>query len=259
VRVLNLQSPLDLGAGGQHSVAIDGGGATWGWGSNAEYQLGNNSNESSSRPVQVLQSNPDQALASVVTVAARGDYSLVMLIDGAVREWGVHFDDVACIVADPKVTIKPGSKPTFFIPELGKTKPRWNQIVYRVYDIAGQTQNGRFWTPVDPEIYTADTYRVIAGLPDRKTNGDGLIAGLLLRTDAVQAVRPALEVKPSDDASPPGPSYQRYPGGLLEYLIDNAAINVYNKGAKVLEQPYGGVPAGCQPAFPRGCVGEMVE
>jgi hypothetical protein len=56
----------------------------------------------------------------------------------------VHFDDIACIVADPKVTIKPGFKPKFFIPELDKTKPRWNQIVYRVYDIASQTQTASF-------------------------------------------------------------------------------------------------------------------
>jgi hypothetical protein len=219
--------------------------------------LGNNSNESSPRPVQTLQSNPDQALASVMTIAARGDYSLVMLIDGAVREWGVHADGATCIVADAKVTIKPGFKPTFFIPNLEKTRPRRNQIVYRVYDIAAQTQDGRFWTPVDPEIYTADTYRVIAGLPDRLTEGDALATGLLLRTDAVVGVSPAAEVKPST-GPPPGPAYRKYPGGLLEYEILDSGANVYKTEFKALEQSYGGVPTGCDPG-PRGCIGEVLE
>jgi hypothetical protein len=170
----------------------------------------------------------------------------------------VHADGAICIVADPKITIVPGFEPTFFLPDLGKTKPRVNQIVYRVFDIATQSENGFSWTPVDPEIFTADTFRVIAGLPDRQTQGDGLIAGLLLRTDAVLVVCLALEVKPSNDDEP-GPSYRRYPGGLLEYGIDNAAVNVYKSQTKTLEEPYGGVPSGCEPAFPRGCVGEKVE
>ncbi len=76
------------------------------------------------------------------------------------------------------------------------------------------------------------------------------------RAPTVVAVGPALEVKPSDDPAP-GPSYRRYPGGLLEYVIENARIAVA-ASFDSLPQPYGGVPAGCEPA-PRGCVGEALE
>jgi hypothetical protein len=184
-----------------------------------------------------------------------------MLVDGGVREFGVHFDGVACIVADPKITIVPGFTPTFFIPDLEKTRPRRNQIVYRVYDVAAGSQNGRFWTPVDPELpsFGPDNFRVIAGLPDRLTQGDGLITGLLRVTEgAISAVRPALPVKPSDDDEP-GPSYRKYPGGLLEYVIENAIVNVHQTSMEVLPNRYGGVPAGCEPALPRGRVGEPIE
>ncbi len=256
VQVVGLSYPMALAGGGAHSVAVGSDGATWGWGSNVEYQLGNNSNVSSSTPVRVLQSNPDQPLGDVVAVAARGAYSATMLVNGSIREFGVHVDGAICIVADPKVTTQLGQKPAFFIPDLGKTKPRLNQIVYRVYDIAKQTQNGLSWTPVDPEIYGPDDYRVIAGLPDRLTEGDALATGRLTAISAVVGVRPAREVKPSDDPAP-GPSYRRYPGGLLEYVIENARDAVAAR-FNSLPQPYGGVPAGCEPA-PRGCVGEALE
>lgn len=240
-------------------MAVASDGATWGWGSNAEYQLGNNSNVSSATPVRVLQSNPDQPLGAVVAVAARGAYSATILVGGGVREFGLHFDGVVCIVADPKITVVPGFEPTFFIPDLEKTRPRRNQIVYRIYDVAAGSQNGRFLTPVDPEIFGPDRFRVIAGLPDRLTQGDGLIVGLLRVTEgAISAVRPAVPVKPSDGAEP-GVSYRNYPGGLLEYVIENAIANVYKTSMKVLPNRYGGVPAGCQPALPRGCVGEPIE
>jgi hypothetical protein len=116
VQVLGLNNPVALAGGEQHSVAVEQGGATWGWGSNEDYQLGNDSNQSSSTPVRVLQSNPDEPLGDVVTVAARGDYSVTILAAGAVREFGVHADGAICIVADPKITIVPGFEPTFFIP-----------------------------------------------------------------------------------------------------------------------------------------------
>ncbi len=156
-------------------------------------------------------------------------------------------------------------------PDLEKTRPRRNQIVYRVYDVAAQTQDtanpekpasatsryGRFWTPVDPEIFGPDNFRVIAGLPDRKTEGDGLATGLLDVISAVVVVGPAAEVRPSQEAAP-GPSYRRYPGGLLEYEIVDAGATVVATRFKPLDRSYGGVPAGCEPA-PRGCVGETIE
>ncbi len=257
VQVSGLSYPTALAAGQDHSVAVASDGATWGWGSNAEYQLGNNSNVSSATPVRVLQSNPDQPLGDVVAVAARGAYSATILVGGKVREFGLHFDGVVCIVADPKVTIAAGFEPTFFIPDLEKTRPRRNQIVYRVYDVAAQTQDVRFWTPVDPEIFGPDNFRVIAGLPDRKTEGDGLATGLLDVISAVVVVGPAAEVRPSQEAAP-GPSYRRYPGGLLDYEIVDAGATVVATRFKPLDRSYGGVPAGCEPA-PRGCVGETIE
>lgn len=85
VQVSGLSYPTALAAGQDHSVAVASDGATWGWGSNAEYQLGNNSNVSSATPVRVLQSNPDQPLGDVVAVAARGAYSATVLVGGGVR------------------------------------------------------------------------------------------------------------------------------------------------------------------------------
>jgi alpha-tubulin suppressor-like RCC1 family protein len=85
--VLGLNDPVALAGGEQHSVAVEQGGTT-GWGSNEDYHLGNDSNQSSSTPVQVLQSNPDQPLGDVVTVAARGDYSVAILAAGSASHWG---------------------------------------------------------------------------------------------------------------------------------------------------------------------------
>jgi hypothetical protein len=175
-----------------------------------------------------------------------------------VREFGVHADGAICIVADPKITIVPGFEPTFFVPQLEKTKPRVNQIVYRVFDTTvTDSQFGAFWTPVDPEIFTSDTFRVIAGLPDRQTEGDALVAGLLLATSAVFDVRPAAAVSTLSNPEP-GASYRYYPGGLLEFRIDQTQFNVYNQQTKLLSPAFGGVPRGCEPA-PRGCVGEVLR
>ncbi len=60
-----------------------------------------------------------------------------------------------------------------------------------------------------------------AGLPDRKTEGDGLATGLL-------------------------------------DVISECWGDVTATRFKPLDRSYGGVPAGCEPA-PRGCVGETIE
>jgi hypothetical protein len=257
VQVSGLSYPTALAAGQDHSVAVDSDGATWGWGSNAEYQLGNNSNVSSATPVRVLQSNPDQPLGDVVAVAARGAYSATMLVDGGVREFGVHFDGVVCIVADPKVTIQPGRKPKFFIPDLGKTKPRVNQIVYRVYG-GPSRELGASWTPVDPELlrFDADTFRIVSGLPDRVNSGAFLVTGRLSTFMGIPAF-PARALGPNDGPAP-GLAYREYPGGLLEYELTDAGTQTSARVSKPLAEPYGGIPAGCEPreAPLRGCVGE---
>lgn len=96
------------------------------------------------------------------------------------------------------------------------------------------------WTPVDPRYYGAARYRVVAGLPDRKTLGNCLIFGSLRTLVGVSVVT-------ASDVAPPD-SYGVYHATLIEYSIENARSVVANTRVVTLEPPYGGDPL--HPPFP---------
>lgn len=143
------------------------------------------------------------------------------------------------------------------VPDFGSvpvsTQPQEGQLVYRVWG-GGSVETGASWTPVDPRTLGPDQYRIDAGLFDRINGGTTLTIGVLQDVTKVQMVRPALPVNPFSGPAP-GYSYRSYPGGLVEYVIPNAAgINILNR--VTLSPAYGGPPAGCTPSVPpaRGCV-----
>ena len=89
-----LKNIADIDAGWQHSLALDNDGSLWAWGNNDNGQLGNNSNEPSSIPVQVLSGEqndePCVYLENIVDISAgrSGEHSLAVSSDGYVWAWG---------------------------------------------------------------------------------------------------------------------------------------------------------------------------
>lgn len=77
-----------LACGDQHTVALRVGGEVWTWGNNASGQLGDNSTNQSSVPIQVRGLNNVGYLNDAVAVAAGADHSLAILCDGSVVAWG---------------------------------------------------------------------------------------------------------------------------------------------------------------------------
>lgn len=75
-----------ISAGGAHSCAVDDGGSLWCWGDGSNGKLGNGSDSSHDRPVQVMRT-ADQSLASVTAISAGGQHSCA-IADGHVYCWG---------------------------------------------------------------------------------------------------------------------------------------------------------------------------
>jgi alpha-tubulin suppressor-like RCC1 family protein len=75
-----------VAAGANHTLALKPDGTVWAWGYNGYGQLGNNSNTSSSSPVQVT------GLSDVVAIAAGALHSLAVKADGTVLSWGYNFN-----------------------------------------------------------------------------------------------------------------------------------------------------------------------
>lgn len=143
------------------------------------------------------------------------------------------------------------------------TKPVRDQYVYRIYG-GDAGEFGDSWTPLNPWPIGPDVYRVLAGLPDRLNSGQYLVWGRLDSAGSVATVRTSRRVSPLVTFDLPkyqqsGVAYRSYDGGLIEYLIPNAALHII--GAQTFDltagggRAFGGPPVGCTPA-PRGCVGE---
>lgn len=86
----------------------------------------------------------------------------------------------------------------------------------------GSGPHGRSWTPVDPE--SVPDFRWSAGLP-YENPGRFLIRGELVKPQNVAEVRRALELDGN-------------PGGLPEYLIDDAADAVETKEVRGINEPW---------------------
>jgi alpha-tubulin suppressor-like RCC1 family protein len=70
-------------------LAAKGDGTAWGWGQNANGQLGNWTATDAPFPVQVTDpGDPADTLQQVAAVAAGGSHALALLTDGGVRSWG---------------------------------------------------------------------------------------------------------------------------------------------------------------------------
>jgi alpha-tubulin suppressor-like RCC1 family protein len=80
--VLGLTGVSAVSAGENHTVAYDGTGAVWTWGSNAKGQLGNGSGLDSNIPVKVT------VLSSVIAIASGYNYTIALKGDGTVWAWG---------------------------------------------------------------------------------------------------------------------------------------------------------------------------
>jgi hypothetical protein len=115
-----------------------------------------------------------------------------------------------------------------------KDRARRGEPVYRVYQYPGGNPLSEPWTPEDLKLYGPSKYRVVAGLPDALTLGNCLISGTLrdVRGILVQAAKPIN--KPF--------SYHFYPGGLTEYLIPAAFVQVENVRIETLDPPCGSDP-----------------
>jgi alpha-tubulin suppressor-like RCC1 family protein len=80
-----------IAAGWDHSLALKSDGTVWAWGGSANGDLGNNSNNNSSVPVQVVDpSDPSGYLTHVTSIAAGYGDSLALKSDGTVRAWGFN-------------------------------------------------------------------------------------------------------------------------------------------------------------------------
>ncbi len=83
MQVQGLAGVTDTAAGGEHSLALDGNGNVWAWGSNQYGQLGDGTtNASFQAPVQV------QNFAGIAAVAAGVWHSVALKSDGTVWAWG---------------------------------------------------------------------------------------------------------------------------------------------------------------------------
>ncbi|HKI56599.1 MAG TPA: hypothetical protein VKB31_05555 [Trueperaceae bacterium] len=84
----NSASHMQVAAGAWHSLALLSDGSVWGWGYNADGQVGDGSTTGRDTPVQV------HGLPAVVSLAAGGDFesghSLALAQDGTVWAWGYN-------------------------------------------------------------------------------------------------------------------------------------------------------------------------
>jgi alpha-tubulin suppressor-like RCC1 family protein len=84
----NISNIIAIASGTNHVLALRNDGTVWGWGSNANGQLGQRSTSSPAQgtPVKVLTSSG--TLTGVVAIAAGESYSIAVKGDGTVWAWG---------------------------------------------------------------------------------------------------------------------------------------------------------------------------
>jgi alpha-tubulin suppressor-like RCC1 family protein len=85
-----LDNVVAMSAGDYHSLALLSDGTVSAWGANWGGQLGDNTNNDNSLPVQVVGPGGVGVLDNVVAVSAGGYHSLALLSDGTVRAWGYN-------------------------------------------------------------------------------------------------------------------------------------------------------------------------
>jgi hypothetical protein len=122
--------------------------------------------------------------------------------------------------------------------------PSGGQLVYRVWGdgpgpCEGATETGRSWTPVDPRIYGWDGYRVVAGLPDECNGGQHLTIGRLRSGTSIMITWA------SGVSAGPQSAFCPYPGGLVEYRLDNVNTQVTLLQGVELDPDFGGKPKAC--------------
>lgn len=78
-----------VACGRAHTLALAQGGALWGWGANAAGQLGTGSTSAPVATPRRLNSGSDAHFPNVRTLAAGGDASAALAVDGAVFAWGI--------------------------------------------------------------------------------------------------------------------------------------------------------------------------
>ena len=78
-----------LSAGGQHTCSIYSGGTVGCWGINVYGQLGNNTTDNNSTPVQVKGVAGVGTLSNVTQISAGGEDSCALLSGGTVDCWGL--------------------------------------------------------------------------------------------------------------------------------------------------------------------------
>jgi len=87
-----LTNIIAIAAGGSHTLALRNDGTVWAWGRNYDGQLGNENNENSNTPVQVVGPNGEGFLTNIIAIAAGGFHSIALKDDGTVWAWGNNFN-----------------------------------------------------------------------------------------------------------------------------------------------------------------------
>ena len=89
-----------IAAGGDHILAIKDDGTVWAWGSNSVGQLGDGTNITRDRPVQI------PGLSNIVAVAAGGSHSMALGSDGTVWEWGRRYSPDNRLLLDSNIPVQ---------------------------------------------------------------------------------------------------------------------------------------------------------
>lgn len=87
-QIEGLTDVTDVSIGREHSFALKADGTVWGWGNNEFGQLGDGTTNTSSKPVQVKNSDGTGFLTDVISISAGLSYSLALREDGTVWIWG---------------------------------------------------------------------------------------------------------------------------------------------------------------------------
>ncbi|MEA2645150.1 MAG: hypothetical protein QOE92_233 [Chloroflexota bacterium] len=83
-----LTDVIAVAMGGHHALAAKSDGSAWGWGRNADYQVGDGTNTERHVPTQVVGAGGTGTLAGVESVTAGDHHSLALRTDGTIWGWG---------------------------------------------------------------------------------------------------------------------------------------------------------------------------
>ncbi|MFZ1361236.1 MAG: fibronectin type III domain-containing protein [Candidatus Saccharimonadales bacterium] len=79
---------ISIAAGANFSLALKSDGTVWAWGSNANGQLGDNTNTSKVLPIQVVDGGA--YMTDVTAIAAGASHALALKSDGSIWSWGLN-------------------------------------------------------------------------------------------------------------------------------------------------------------------------